>query len=53
VRVEGEVFPLRPLEGPYYAFHAQGRRRVVRFYPDGSGQAWAVFANLRMLRRVG
>jgi len=50
ITFEGQDFELHFAGGDTCFFNYRGQK-VVRFYVDGSGKAWAAFVGLRMLRR--
>ncbi len=50
---QGEKFACRASDRCHLVFVQRGQQRVAKFYLDDSGQAWAMFYGLRMLRRNG
>ena len=52
IRFTGLEFPLRASDDRTLVYTVKGQDRTARFYFGESGQVWAVFHGLRMIRKV-
>lgn len=52
LKIAGKEYRLQAVSRDSFVFEENGRRQVVKFHFDETGKPWAVFFNLRMLRRV-
>jgi CubicO group peptidase (beta-lactamase class C family) len=52
IRFSGLEFPLRASDESTLVYTMKGQERTARFHFDETGEVWAVFHGLRMIRRV-